>query len=534
MTALVGTGGMVRLMLRRDRFLLPIWVLFLGLMPLNFVAAIEELAPTIADRVSYARTTGNNPTYLALYGPLNDIGVGGIVAQRSGFIPVMIALICALTVIRHTRTEEEAGRRELLGATVVGRGAALAAALLVTMAASVVIALLLVLGMAAQGLGFGGSLALGLQFALMGWVFAAVAGVAAQLSEGAGAARGIAIAVLGVSFVIRLAADVGGAGNGLSWLSWLSPLGWGNRLRAYGDEQWWVAALPLLLTALLVVAAARLSARRDVGAGLVPPRPGPATASPRLRGAFSLAWRLHSRPMYAWLAGFAALGVVFGGVAGGIEEMLNENPEVKDIFERLGGSGTLVDVFFSGIMNMVGLFAAGYAVSATLRLRSEETALRAEPLLATPLGRVRWVASHLAFALLGSAAALVVAGLAMGLTHGLNEGDVGGTVPKLVGAALIQLPAVWLLAAVAIAFFGLLPRLSAAGWGALALATLVTMFGSMLQFDQWLLDISPFTHIPKLPGAEVSPAPLVWMGAVVLALGAAGLAGFRRRDLTTG
>ncbi|XVQ14626.1 hypothetical protein ACQP1W_19470 [Spirillospora sp. CA-255316] len=210
-----------------------------------------------------------------------------------------------------------------------------------------------------------------------------------------------------------------------------------------------------------------------------------------------------------------------------------ENPDLKEIFERLGGSGGIVDVFFSSIMNMIGLFAAGYAVSATLRLRSEETALRAEPLLATTLGRVRWAASHLVFALLGSAAALVVAGFATGLVHGLSEGDAGRQVPRLVGAALIQLPAVWLLAAITIAFFGLLPRLSSAGWAALAVAGVLTLFGGMLQADQWLMDVSPFTHIPKLPGAEVTSVPLVWLAAAVLALGAAGLTGFRRRDLAS-
>ncbi|MFC5746380.1 ABC transporter permease [Actinomadura rugatobispora] len=534
MTALVGTGGMVRLILRRDRFLLPIWILFLAVMPLNFVVASKELYPTAAEQLSYARTTGNNPTFLALYGPLHDTGIGGIVGQRSGFIPVMIALICALTVIRHTRTEEEAGRRELLGATVLGRGAALAAALLVTFVASALIGVILTLGMTGQDLGFGGALALGLQFALAGWVFAGVAGVAAQISEGAGAARGIAVTVLGASFVVRLAADVGGAGNGLSWLSWLSPLGWGTRLGAFGDERWWVAALPLALTLVLVVAAGMLSARRDVGAGLVPPKPGPAAASPGLRGPFSLAWRLHSRPLLAWLAGFAALGMVFGGVAGGVEQMLEENPDLKEIFDLIGGSGGIVDIYFSSIMGMTGLLAAGYAVSATLRLRTEETALRAEPLLATPLGRIRWAASHLAFALLGSAAALLVGGLATGLTHGIDEGDVGGQVPKLVGAALAQLPAVWLIAAVTVAFFGLLPRFSSAGWGALAVAAVLMLFGGALQADQWLMDISPFTHIPKLPGADVTATPLLWLTAAVLALGAAGLTGFRRRDLTTG
>ncbi|MEW2359574.1 ABC transporter permease [Spirillospora sp. NPDC029432] len=536
MTALTGTGGLARLILRRDRFLMPVWALFLGLMPLNFVAATEELYPTAAAQENYARTTGESPTFLALYGPMHDTSIAAIVAQRSGFIPVMVALFCALTVIRHTRTEEEAGRRELLGATVIGRGAGLAAALLVTGGAALAIGIVLAGGMTAMGMPAAGSIAFGLQLALAGWVFTAVAGVAAQLTEGAGAARGIALTALGGAFVVRMAADAGGEGNGLSWLSWLSPLGWGTRLQAYGGEQWWVLAVPAAAVALLVAAAAYLTARRDVGAGILPPSLGPADAAPSLSGPFGLAWRLHSRGLYGWLAGFAALGVVWGGVAGTVQDMVADNPDLEEIFSRLGGgTGGIVDVYFGTVMGMMGVIAAGYAVSATLRMRAEETAQRAEPILATAVGRVRWAASHLVFALLGTAAVQAVGGLATGLTHGLDTGDVGGQLPRVTAAALAQLPAVWLIAAVTLALAGLVPRFSAAGgWGALAVAAVLTLFGAAFQADQWLLDVSPFTHIPKLPAQDAELAPFAWLTALVLVLGAAGLAGLRRRDMATG
>ncbi|MEV4671796.1 ABC transporter permease, partial [Actinomadura sp. NPDC049382] len=247
MTALTGTWGLMRLILRRDRFLLPAWVLWIAVIPLGFVGATDALYPEAADRLQYAHTTGTNPTFLALYGPMYGTDLGSIIAQRSGFIPVMIGLISALTVVRHTRTEEEAGRRELLGATVTGRGAGLAAALLVTMAANLVLGALLAAGLTAQGLPAAGSLAFGLQMAAAGCVFAAVAGVTAQLSESAGAARGTALAALGGAFAVRMAADVGGAGNSLTWLGWLSPLGWINRVRAYGEERWWTLALAVAL-----------------------------------------------------------------------------------------------------------------------------------------------------------------------------------------------------------------------------------------------------------------------------------------------
>jgi putative exporter of polyketide antibiotics len=531
--ALTGTGGLVRLILRRDRFVLPAWVIVLALVPVNFVKATDSLYPTAADRLQYAHTTGTNPTFLALYGPMYSSDLGGVIAQRCGFIPVVIGLISALTVVRHTRTEEEAGRRELLGATVTGRGAGLAAALVVTMAANLALAVLLTAGMAGQGLPVAGSLAFGLQLAAAGCVVAAVAGVTAQLSESAGAARGTAIAVLGAAFAVRMAADVGGAGNGLSWLGWLSPLGWGTRLRAYGGERWWTLLLVAALTAALVAAAGALSARRDVGAGVLPPKLGPADAPRRLSGPFGLGWRLQSRPLYGWLAGFAALGVVYGAVAGGVGDMVKDNPDLEKIFTRIGGQSGIIDAYFASIMSTLGLIAAAYAVSATLRLRTEEAGQRAEPLLATPAGRLRWAGSHLAFTLLGPVAALGVAGLAAGVAHGLDTGDLGRDVPRILGAALAQLPAVWLVGAIALALFGLAPRFTGGAWAAVAVFAVITLFGAGLNMNQWALDVSPFTHIPKLPGRSFTATPMIWLVALTAVLSALGLAGFRRRDIAS-
>ena len=136
------------------------------------------------------------------------------------------------------------------------------------------------------------------------------------------------------------------------------------------------------------------------------------------------------------------------------------------------------------------------------------------------------------FSLLGPAAALAAAGLAIGLTHGLNTGDVGRELPRVMAGTMIQLPAVWVLAAVTVVLFGLLPRLAAAGWGALVLCLLFGMIGSALGLDQRILDISPFTHLPRLPGGRFSAAPILWLSGIALALTVAGLAAFRRRDLS--
>jgi len=533
MSTLTGTRGLIRLILRRDRFLLPTWILWLSILPIQTAVATDQLFPTAQARQDYFGTIVANPGLVGFLGPVFNSSLGALTTWRIGAYFVIVGLVSLLTVIRHTRTDEEAGRRELLGSTVVGRYAPLAAALLVTFAANLLLAAVLTAGMVGLGLPVAGSLALGLALAAAGWMFAAIAAVAAQLTQGAGGARGIAVGVLGLAFLLRAAGDSGGQGSGVSWLSWLSPLGWAQQTRPYAGERWWVFALAAGLVVALVAAAVALLARRDVGAGILPARLGPAAAAPGLRSPLALAWRLHRGMLLGWTAGFAVGGVVIGSVAESTSDLAAESAQLQDLLQRLGGQGGLADAYLAGVMSLLGVAAAGYAIQATLRLRAEEEGLRAEPVLATTVGRVSWTISHLVFGVFGPAVALAVFGLTGGLVYGLMRGDVAGELPRVLGGALVQLPAVWVLSGVAAALFGLLPRLAAASWAALAVFGSLAMLGPLLQLNQGLVDVSPFSHIPRLPGGAVSATPLAWLLGLAAVLAVAGLGGFRRRDLVS-
>jgi putative exporter of polyketide antibiotics len=532
MNALAGTGGLVRLALRRDRFLLPLWVVLIPLVLASVVSATEEVYPNAAARVAYAATAASNPTFLALYGPVYDTSLGGIIAERLGGLRVVVAVISLLLVIRHTRTEEDMGRRDLVGSAVVGRHAGLLSALVVAVAANLGLAALTALLMSAQGLPVAGSIALGLSFALPGCVFAGVAAVTAQLTESAGGARGIAFLVLGVAFVLRVAGDIGGGGDGSTWPSALSPLGWAQEVRSYGDERWWLFAVAAGVVVVLAAAAIMLSARRDVGAGVLPVRLGPAEAAPALRSPLALAWRLHRGLLFGWTIGLAFLGVVYGSLADSAEQMVEDSPQLRQVIEGLGGTGGMADLMLSTMLGIIAVIASAYAVQATLRMRTEETVERAEPLLATSVSRWRWAGSHLLFALLGPTIGMAVAGVTAGLAHGLRIGDVDGQLLRVAAGGVVQVPALWVLSGIAVAAFGLLPRLSAAfAWGAFALFLFLGQVGAMLRLDQWMLDVSPFTHVPRLPGGEFTATPVLVLLAITVALIAAGLAGFRRRDI---
>ena len=53
---LVGTGSLIRLGLRRDRWLLPVWILAFAAMAGSTAAASAELFPDAASRVEAAET----------------------------------------------------------------------------------------------------------------------------------------------------------------------------------------------------------------------------------------------------------------------------------------------------------------------------------------------------------------------------------------------------------------------------------------------------------------------------------------------
>lgn len=525
---LVGTLGLLRLFLRRDRIVLPLWVLLLSL-PLAgvYIASIEAIYPTAADRAGLAATIMASPAQRAMYGQVYNDSLGAVGIWKAGMFHLLIGVAVILTVIRHTRADEETGRTELIDSTAVGRYAGLTGALLLAAGASVATGVIGTAGLLTTDVPAAGSCAFGAALACSGLVFTAVAAVAAQLSPSARFARGAAFGVLAGAFTLRA---VGDAGSGA--LSWLSPLGWSLQVRPYAGERWWVLLLPLALTGVLVWLAYQLASRRDVGAGLVADRPGPRVAGPTLSGAFGLAWRLDRAALLLWTTGLVLYGLLVGSVVHGIGDEVGSD-RARDIVVRLGGTAALEHAFVAVAFSMLGMVAAAFAVSLVLRLHQEETARRAEPLLAGALSRDRWLASHLVAALAGSTFAMLTAGLVAGTVYGTSAGDLSGQLPAVVGSAAVQLPAVWLPAAGAVVLFGLVPRVAPAAWAVLTGFVALYLLGSISGLPQWVLDLEPFAHIPVVADGAFHVTPLIVLLVIDAALIALGFQAFRRRDLTT-
>jgi polyether ionophore transport system permease protein len=524
---LAGTGTLLRLALRRDRWLLPAWVLGFTAMAGFSASATADLYPTVASRIEAADVLNATPSLVALYGRVYDPTSLGSLAliKLTAFGASMVAVLMIVITVRHTRAEEAEGRLELLGAGVVGRDAPLAAALALTFGSSVALGLLTAVALVAAGLPAAGAVAFGLSWAGAGIAFGAVAAVTAQVTTGSRAATGLAAVAVAAAYLLRAVGDMPDSGPTLP--TWLSPIGWTQQVRPFAGDRFVVLLLPALFALVLIAVAVALRARRDLGSGLLSDRRGPPHGG--LGSTWDLSLRLNRGALAAWAIAIACFGVLLGSLTSSISGML-DSPAMQDFFIALGGEQGIVDAFLAAELAIIGSLIAAYGISSANHLRSEEAAGHAEVLLATDTSRLRWATSLYGFALAGVALLLALAGLAVGIGHAL---DVGNTdmIGELVLAGLARVPAAWVLAAMVMAVFGWAPRLTTVVWGLFAGFVVLVELGALWDLPQWLMNLSPFVHSPKLPGNAEWFVPLAALTAIAALLTAVGYAGWRRRDI---
>lgn len=528
-----GTGSLLRLASRRDRVLAPASVLALVAFVAGSAQATIELYPDAASAATALRATLENPALVAMYGPAASVSLGAFATFKSVLMgAVFLCLLAYVVVRRHTRTEEEAGRLELLGAGAIGRRAPLAAAVLLATIAVLLTALLTAAAALAVGLDATGSAALGVAWLVVGLTWVGVTAVAAQLTETARGTAALSLGTLAVAFLLRAVGDTSADESPLRHLTWLSPLGWAEKVAPYGANRFWVLALGVVAYVGLLALAYALLERRDLGGGVLPARRGPATGA--LGRAEQLTARLARGTVLGWTIAFVVLGAVVGGLASSVGSFV-DSPETAAMLEKLGGGqGTIIDTFFASELGIAAIAAAALGISLVTRLHSEETSTRAELVLTATVSRPRWALGHLLVAVGATALVMASLGLVAGLVDSGRTGDPVGSVMSLTGAALSTLPAVWVCVGVAMLLVGAAPRLTGLVWAVLIAFLVLGDFGPVLGLPDALSSLSPFGHLPELPGGTVEATPLVALTAVAVALGAAGVLALRRRDLLTG
>jgi ABC-2 type transport system permease protein len=526
-----GTGTLVRFILRRDRLRIPLWVIGIVVLVVVSAASIVALYPTQQDIQTYVDLMEGNPTLTAVNGPgygFEDPNQGVVLVNETTiWAAIACGLMSVFLLVRHTRTEEESERADLIRSCVVGRHAPLAAAAVVAVGVNLVIGVLSFVGVVAIGFGATGSLVFVASFVAAGLVFAGVAAVASQIFTGARAALGVSVGAVGLAYAMRAVGDLGPKA-----LSWLSPIGWAHLARPFAGARWWVLGMSLAVAFGLMAAARAMTDRRDLGGGMLPQRLGRAEAPGSLSNPLGLALRMQRGSVTGWSAGLFLLGVVYGAVGRDIEDMIRDNPDFEEFIRQVGGA-SITDSYIAYTLTLGAMLAAGYAIAAVLRLRGEESEGRADVLLSGPVSRPNWMSGQLAMSAGGTVVLLGASGLGTGIGLSAALGD-WTQLPRVLLASLVHAPAVLVLVGLAVALFGALPRWAAAAWAGLALVVVVGLFGDLFRVPHWLRMLSPLQHTPGLPAESFRTLPVVVLLAVAGLLTGAGVLTFRQRDVASG
>jgi len=530
---------LLRFRLRRDRVILPVWLVVMAFSVLFVAAALASTYNTETLRTAVVRLAAVNPTLLALRGDPDGTSPGNFFMVEIGsYLGLLVAFMNTFLAVRHTRADEQTGRTELLLTTRADRGALTIATLSLAVIANVGVGLFGALAAIAAGYEAYGSLVLGWELATTGLAFFAVGLLFAQIFSTSRAANAWGVAAIGAFWVIEAAGSATGtaSADGLHVTPgpaiWFSPIGWGLRTLPYVENLWWPGLLSLALAVALAAVAVVLQRSRDTGAGLVAARPGRASASSALRGTFSLSWRLQRASIIGWGIGAVLGAAAIGALGKTLNDSISKNPDVSKAIDEMGtGGGTVFEVFIGVMIALIGLVVAGAAIQTAMRMRQEEASSTAEIVLATAASRLRWYVSYVVLALVASTVLLALSGLVAGASLMNVDADLLGQTFAL---SMAQLPAVAVYMAVTALAFAVVPRATiAVGWIAFGVGIVLGEFGSLLNLPDWVRQITPTAHTPVPPLSHADFSGTWWLSLIAVALLVIAGAAFRRRDIVS-
>lgn len=494
------------------------------------VVSYEQSYPTEASRARLA-SFQDNPGVRLLQGVAHDVDTtGGFVAWDGGwFLQTMVGIWILLAVMRLTRADEDSDRSALVLVAPLPARRVLGLQMLTLTAAGALNATACAVVLVVLGVTPSGAALFSLGLAGFAATIAGLAALSAQLFDVRRRAVGAASGVLAATYLVRM---VGNGTDSWTWLRWLSPYGWMDNLRPYGDPSW--AALALLLAVPLALGrlAGSLRGRRDTGAGILPSSDSRTARTWALGSSTAFAWRSSRGVLLAWALGLAAYAALIGSLLPSLADYLLEDPDLRRTLSSYGIEVGDITKGMVGFMSVV--FGLAFALFACWRIgaaRNEEDAGRADLMLVRPLTRAAWLGGYLALATVSVPLLATTTGI------GLWLGGWAAGADLRVGAALSAVwstvPVALLLAGLAVLVLGTRPRLTVtASVSTSVLAYLLPTVGRALGLPIWVRDLSPFQHLAVVP-----VDPYAWTSGVVMLAGAAalmtiGVLRFVRRDIT--
>lgn len=523
-------GKLAMFILRRDRIRISVWIFAITLITVVIPPAFDEMYHTQQERQVMAFTM-ENPAMVAMIGPVYGVDNYTVGAMNGNMMTLFMAITAGIMniflVVRHTRKDEESGRIEVIRSLPAGRLSNLLATLLVSLFVNVVLAFVNGIGLSLlriDGMELGSCMLFGAILGVTGFLFAAVTALFTQLSPSARGAQGYTFAFLGLAYLVRASGDVGN-----ETLSLISPLGLILRTKVFVEDIWYPVFIVLLISAVFILVALYLNAKRDLGEGLIPARPGRKTASVFLSNSLGLSMKLLASTLIGWILCVFIIGAAYGSVLGDLEGFLENNEILQQV---LAGNNdyTMTEQFITMLMSIMTMMGTIPVLMVVLKIRAEEKKNRLEHLAARAVSKNEILSGYFGISFVLSIVVQLASVFGLWFA-GTVVMDTPISFLNLMKSALAYLPAMWMMVGVAVLLNGIFPKGTGFVWIYLGYSFLAVYLGKILQFPEWMSRITPFGNIPQIPVEEFTMVPLVVLTIVALLLTLAGFAGFRQRDL---
>jgi ABC-2 type transport system permease protein len=258
----------------------------------------------------------------------------------------------------------------------------------------------------------------------------------------------------------------------------------------------------------------------------MPVRRGRAKAKPGFKTPLALSWRLQRGMAFSWIIGYAAAGALMGSLIVTIESMFKDISSMANWINGLGGNGKAFVYFLIYILIQV---VTAYAIIATLRLRSEENEMRAEPILANSVSKTEWASSHLVFTFLGTAMIVAAMGIGAGVTASIVLKDSSMFI-NIFSFCIVKLPAVWFVASITVFLIGVVPNLAAIiSWTLMGFFFAVEFLWELKIVGDEVFRLSPFSYV--YPTNSIVATPMVILTFLAIIFTIAGVSGLKQREI---
>ena len=484
--------------------------------------------------------TVHSPSLLAMVGIItNPASIAGATwCKYWMFGSLMLGIGVVFLMTRNLRADEDQGRAELMRSTPLGIHSRLAASVVLMSALSLVIGVfsaLVLQGMTADpasvqsltavdsvGAAATGAWVFGLSIAAIGLLGVGIGAVVNELAPSSGAANGIGIAVFGVFYILRMGGDLNS-----NALTWVSPMGWAEKMDPYGANRWWPFLLVIVLTVVLAGLAWLLQSGRDLDASLLPQRGGKATASGMIQQVWGLGLRLQRGSIIGWAIGLFIFVLMIGSVIQALMDLLKQ----ANLSGEMGAATASTDALVGVFVGMIALAISVFAAQSATTLRTDEAHGVLESQLAGGIGRISWALQRLAITLVMTIVFLLFSGILLGASYGSLIDDMS-KVGATVAAFLVYLPACLVVAALFVLGFGWWPRYTVMiTWIVVGILWAFMILGLALPIPEAVLNAMPFNATPQILSQDMKWTPVLILTLVVVVLTLVGLLGFRRRNV---